>query len=314
MNILNKIISKLLNFFLKKNIDKKVYMIGNSHILNMRKNYGNIQNLEELDYKIFSQNGEDGILDYLLFSIKIEKPRFIEIGVGDYYESNTRFIFERTSCEGLIIDILNNLKKKVEKNTKIWRGNLNILQKKIDTENFLPTLKEHNFLDNVDLFSLDIDSIDYWILEKLPNKFSKIIVAEYNPYFGSELNITVPNDENFNRTDYHYSNLCFGASLKSIVELLSKKGFIFLGTNLFRNNAFFINEDFKNDLSIKIPDSNNLIKFTKAYFRESRDLNNKLTLTSPEKILNRIEDCKVVDLSSKIKELKKISELIKKNN
>ena len=110
------------------------------------------------------------------------------------------------------------------------------------------------------------------------NKFSKIIVAEYNPYFGSEFNITVPNDPDFNRTNYHYSNLCFGASLKSIVKLLSNKGFIFLGTNLFRNNAFFINEDFKDNLSIEIPDPNNLSKFTNAYFRESRDLNNKLTL------------------------------------
>lgn len=310
MNIFNKIIVKFLNFFLRKNFDKKNYMVGNSHILNMRKNYDNIKNLEELDYKIFSQNGEDGILDYLLYKNKIEKPKFIEIGVGDYYESNTRFIFERTSCEGLIIDIIENFKKKVEKNTKVWRGNLSILQKKIDAENFLPTIKEYNFLDNIDLFSLDIDSIDYWILEKLPNKFSKIIVAEYNPYFGSEFNITVPNDPDFNRTNYHYSNLCFGASLKSIVKLLSNKGFIFLGTNLFRNNAFFINEDFKDNLSIEIPDPNNLSKFTNAYFRESRDLNNKLTLISPEKILNKIEDCKVVDLSNKLKEIKKISELI----
>jgi hypothetical protein len=95
-----------------------------------------------------------------------------------------------------------------------------------------------------------------------------------------------------------------------MVKLLSNKGFIFLGTNLFRNNAFFINEDFKDNLSIEIPDPNNLSKFTNAYFRESRDLNNKLTLISPEKILNKIEDCKVVDLSNKLKEIKKISELI----
>ena len=307
-----KLISKTFGLFnLKKKLISNInYNLGLNNLLLISKNYNDITKLEQSECKIFSQNGEDGILDYLLYKNKIEKPKFIEIGVGDYYESNTRFIFERTSCEGLIIDIIENFKKKVEKNTKVWRGNLSILQKKIDAENFLPTIKEYNFLDNIDLFSLDIDSIDYWILEKLPNKFSKIIVAEYNPYFGSEFNITVPNDPDFNRTNYHYSNLCFGASLKSIVKLLSNKGFIFLGTNLFRNNAFFINEDFKDNLSIEIPDPNNLSKFTNAYFRESRDLNNKLTLISPEKILNKIEDCKVVDLSNKLKEIKKISELI----
>ena len=31
--------------------------------------------------------------------------------------------------------------------------------------------------------------------------------------------------------------------------------FIFLSTNLFKNNAFFINDDFKNELSTNIPDS-----------------------------------------------------------
>jgi len=124
------IFKKFLNKIFKRYFDKKNFMIGNSHILNMRKNYKNIKNLESLDYKIFSQNGEDGILDYLLFSLKIEKPKFIEIGVGDYFESNTRFIFERTSCKGLIIDIIENFREKVEKTTKIWRGDLNIVQKK----------------------------------------------------------------------------------------------------------------------------------------------------------------------------------------
>ena len=101
-----RLLKKIQNIIFKRYFDKKIFMTGNSHILNMRKNYCYIQNLEELDYKIFSQNGEDGILDYLLFTLKIEKPKFIEIGVGDYYESNTRFVFEKTSCKGLIIDII----------------------------------------------------------------------------------------------------------------------------------------------------------------------------------------------------------------
>ena len=83
------------NLLFKNFLNKKIYMLGHSHILNMRKNYINIKNLGDTDYKIFSQNGEDGILDYLLHQLNIEKPKFIEIGVGDYSESNTRFIFER---------------------------------------------------------------------------------------------------------------------------------------------------------------------------------------------------------------------------
>ena len=308
--MINKIFIKILNKLFKNYFNKKLLMIGTSHILNMRKNYKNISNLNEVDFKVFSQNGEDGIIDYLLFSLQIEKPKFIEIGVGDYYESNTRFLFERSSGDGLIIDIIDNLQKRVEKNIRLWRGNVKILNRKIDSENILATLKEFNFFDNIDLFSIDVDGIDYWILEKMPKKFCKLIVAEYNPYFGSNLEISVPNDKNFDRSKYHHSNLCFGASLKSIINLLDIKGFAFLGTNLFKNNAFFVNSDFKDNLFLEIPNNNELNSFTNASFRESRDINNKLNFIDPKDILNEIKKCKVVDLSSSENKVKKIEDLL----
>ena len=309
--MINKIFIKILNKFFKNYFDKKLLMLGTSHILNMRKNYKNISNLNEVDFKVFSQNGEDGIIDYLLFSLQIEKAKFIEIGVGDYYESNTRFLFERSSGDGLIIDIIDNFQKRVEKNIRLWRGNLKILNRKIDSENILATLKEFNFFDNIDLFSIDVDGIDYWILEKMPKKFCKLIVAEYNPYFGSNLEISVPNDKNFDRSKYHHSNLCFGASLKSIINLLDRKGFVFLGTNLFKNNAFFVNSDFKDNLFLEIPNNNELNSFTNASFRESRDINNKLNFIDPKDILNEIKKCDVVDLSNNEHKVKKIENLLR---
>ena len=118
-------------------------------------------------------------------------------------------------------------------------GELNIINKTINSENILKILNEYDTLNQLDVFSLDIDGVDYWILEKMPQNFSKIAVLEYNPLFGAELEITVPNIDNFDRTQYHYSNLCFGMSLKAAINLMDKKNFYFVGTNLFRNNAFF---------------------------------------------------------------------------
>ena len=51
------------------------------HILNLRNKYSKIRNINDLDYKIFSQNGEDGIIDYLLHALKIDKPKFVETSV-----------------------------------------------------------------------------------------------------------------------------------------------------------------------------------------------------------------------------------------
>ena len=57
-------------------------------------------------------------------------------------------------------------------------------------------MNQNNLLTDIDLFSLDIDGIDYWILKKLPKNFSKIAIIEYNPLFGKDLEITVPNIDN----------------------------------------------------------------------------------------------------------------------
>ena len=45
-----------------------------------------------------------------MINIKISK--FVEIGVGDYSESNTRYIFEKNCCRGLIVDKNKNLRNK----------------------------------------------------------------------------------------------------------------------------------------------------------------------------------------------------------
>ena len=124
--------------FLRPIIDlsttRNAYMTGSSHVSLMRQNYSKIKDINDLDYKIFSQAGEDGIIDYLLFSLGIKKPRFIEIGVGDYREANTRFVFERTNCQGLIIDVTKDLEQKVKNNTVFWKGDLTVVEKEIDSE------------------------------------------------------------------------------------------------------------------------------------------------------------------------------------
>ena len=180
----------MIRFFLLKFATKFIssiqYSVGLSHITIMRKNYKKIRNINDLEYKVFSQNGEDGIIDYLLYSLNIKKPKFIEIGVGDYRESNTRFVYERSSCKGLIVDVIENLEQKVKGNINFWKGDLKVVEKEIDSENIIETLNENNFNKDIDLFSLDIDGIDYWVLEKLPNEFSKIIVVEYNAIFGDK--------------------------------------------------------------------------------------------------------------------------------
>ena len=102
----------------------------------------------------------------------------------------------------------------------------------------------------------------------------------------------------------------FWCLFKSYNQIISGQKFQFIGTNLFRNNAFFINEDYKDKLYIEIPSDDNLKLHTDAKFRESRDSKNRLNFIDPDKILSEIKDCEVVDLSESGEKLKKIKDLI----
>ena len=105
------------------------FAIGSSHFKLINKNYKDVRNLNQVEYKVFSQNGEDGIIDFLLNRLNIQNPKFLEIGVGDYKESNTRYIFMKNPNKGMIIDNVENLKQKVSKHIKLWKGDLTIIEK-----------------------------------------------------------------------------------------------------------------------------------------------------------------------------------------
>jgi len=238
--IINKISNKFFsNSIFKRNLDDLKLQNGQLFSFFLKTRLETIKNLDELSFKVFSQNNEDAILEYLILSLKINDIKFVEIGTEDYSESNTRFIYEKYNCDGLIIDNTKNLLSKVSKQLHIWKGNLAIEENVVDKKNIKSLLSKHSFDNEIDIFSIDIDGVDYWIIKELPDQISKIFVAEYNPYFGSNLEITVPYLEEFNRSKYHESNLCWGMSLKALINLMLSKGFRFIGSNSLRNNAFF---------------------------------------------------------------------------
>ena len=179
MKILKKIyhpILKKYDSFLEKKLDKINILNSKNFFLNMELNLDSISDLDQVNYKIFSQNGEDGIIQFLIKTLKIKFVKFVEIGTEDYRESNTRYIFETMRCDGLIIDPLKNLENLVKQNvTEFWKNNLTIVNKFATPENINHLLNNNNFQNNIDLFSIDVDGIDYWIIKKLKKKYFKNI-------------------------------------------------------------------------------------------------------------------------------------------
>ena len=312
-NLLARLIANFLKKFnLKKNFTNKlIFNIGLNSLLINKTFYEKAKNINENELKIYSQNGEDGIIDFLLYKLGVNQPNFLEIGVGEYIESNTRFLYERFYQNGLIIDYVKDLKKKVFSNVNKWKGELKVLEELVTSKN-INNLISKNCNFEIDLFSIDIDSVDYWVIKELKPNISKIFIAEYNAIFGDQADVSVPNIENFSREKYHYSCLCYGMSLKALIRIMKEKGFYFIGTNNFKNNAFFINQLFPKDKyfsNLDYVDDNKLDLHTNYLYKESRDKFGKLNYLSGKKRLEEIKECEIIDFQDNNGTLKKIKDL-----
>ena len=201
------------------------------------------------------------------------------------------------------------MEQKVKPHVNLWKGDLRICNAQVNTQNINEILK--NYCDyEIDVFSLDIDSIDYWLIEKLQKNISKIFIAEYNPVFGPNLKVTVPNINGFDRTKYHYSNLCYGMSLRALIDIMKTKNYYFIGTNLQKMNAFFVSNDFKKNKYFDKIKISKLNQNTNSNIRDSRDINYNLNFLSGNKKLKEIENCEVINLENDNQELIKIKDLL----
>ena len=296
--MINYIKKKIGPIFIRnqRKLDQVKIQIAQTFFLNLELNLDKIENLETVNYKVFSQHGEDGIIQYLIKRLNLKEIKFVEIGTEDYSESNTRYIYQTMNCEGLIIDPYKNLKNQIQKHISLSSNKLKIHNDYINKENILEILKKNNFEKNMDLFSIDIDGIDYWIIKELPKKISKIFIAEYNPFFGPKAEVTVPYKKNFNRTNYHYSNLCYGVSLRALINLMKEKQFTFIGSNNKNTNAFFVSNDYIDKIPIKIPNLKNLEIFTNCKIRESKDKDGRFDFKENDQIINEIINTEVLNL------------------
>ena len=243
------------------------------------------KSLNANEFRVFSQWGEDGIIQFLLNYIKIERQIFVEFGVQNYTESNTRFLLSNNNWAGLVIDGSKENINFIKQDPIYWQHNLKAVHAFIDKDNINHLIAENGIKGEIGLLSIDIDGNDYWIWQAIDVVNPAIVIVEYNYRFGKDKAVTIPYDEKFIRNKAHYSMIYYGASLKALCLLAQKKGYVFVGSNSAGNNAFFVRQDLKPDYikEMTVEDGYRI-----AQFRESRNKQGKLlylSLEEEEKIL-----------------------------
>ena len=245
-------------------------------------NYNNKMDLEKFDInlhekKIYSQNGEDGILEFIFSKIGTTNKFSVEFGVGNGFECNTVYLLEKKNWTGLMMDygadqdiqwkgvmkkawsnrnngFSDNIKKYVNFSKKIIKRKersihfkLDIKNERITAENIEDLFQKYNVPENFDLLSIDIDYNDFWVWKAISKFHPRVLVIEFNSSVPPTESTVVPYDPNAQWDGTNY----FGASLLALKNLSLEKNYTLLGCDSNGINAFFCKSDLVKNFKIK---------------------------------------------------------------
>jgi hypothetical protein len=251
--------------------------------------------LADYEFKVFSQWGEDGIIQRLIHEVPLAHRTFIEFGVEDFMESNCRYLLMNDNWQGMVLDGSTRNIETLRASYFFWKHDLQAVAAFITAENIDALLAKAGFESDLGLLSVDVDGVDFWILQAVECVQPRILVVEYNSLFGPERIITVPYEADFQRTRKHHSNLYYGASLGAMTALATVRGYDLVGTNSAGSNAFFVRRDVRPE---SLPALAVEQAFNPCWIREARDAQGRLTYASRGAQLDMIRGLPVFNIAT----------------
>jgi hypothetical protein len=198
--------------------------------------------LEPHGFRSFSQNDEDGILQEIFARIGVSASTFVEFGVEDGLQNNSRLLLYR-GWRGLWMEASADGARTLQHAFAAELASKRLqLRTSFVTRDNINELMASAQLGDLDLLSIDVDGNDYWIWEAVDAR-PRAVVIEYNAKFRPPTTWVMEYNagHRWDRSDYH------GASLQSLVNLGRRKGYRLVGCGLAGVNAFFVREDLCED-------------------------------------------------------------------
>ncbi len=212
--------------------------------------------LRDVGFRVYSDCDEDGILLYLFALTGSPSRRLIDIGAATPQSaSNTANLIIHHGWTGLLIDAdLESVSAAREFYSEQPRTRAYpplVVNEFLNAENINGVLRKHDMTGEVDLLSVDIDGMDYWLWKALDVITPRVVLIEFQDILGWERAVTVPYAPKFRVGDYSVnsnSNDYVGASLPAMVKLGRQKGYRLVGVNSLGFNAFFV----RNDIALEL--------------------------------------------------------------
>ena len=253
-----------------------------------------VNDLSEVEFRVYSQWGEDGIIEWLVSQVVVPNRRFVEFGVEDFREANCRFLLRHRGWKGLVMDGSERNMEALKADPVYWQHDLTARAAFVTAENINGLIADAGFAGPLGLLSIDVDGNDYWIWKAIDLVDAAIVSCEFNAVLGDRHALEIPYDAAFARRAAHASGLYWGASIAALRQLAEQKGYVFVGTNSAGMNAFFVKRDLAGPVRDKLVEA----KAHPSRFRESRDDAGRLTFVGGRARLAAIGDMPVVDVAT----------------
>jgi len=209
----------------------------------MRHSGCQLPDLADVEFRCHSQNGEDGILLYIFSLIGTPTRKSVEICAGHGLECNTANLIINHGWQGLLVD---GSQSNIDSAKAFYGAHPNtglnpptLARAWVTAENVNDIISSHGFAGEVDLFSLDVDGVDYWIWRAIDCMQPRVVVLEFNSVLGPDERLTIPYDPEF-RLDFTKLPYKCGASLAAFAALGREKGYRLVGVQSLGFNAFFV--------------------------------------------------------------------------
>jgi hypothetical protein len=222
---------------------RTLQFIGAEDALHAHPRYGDPLRLHKSGFRVFSQNLEDGMIAEIFRRIGASAQTFVEIGVGDGHENNTRYLL-LAGWRGWWFEGDANHAASIQNrfSAEIESARLKLQVGMLEVGRVGAALKAAAVPDELDLLSLDVDRLTYHVLLELSFLRPRVLVVEYNASFPPPVDWVAP------AAPAHWDgSVCFGASLAAFERLLRERGYVLVGCDLSGTNAFFVRADLAGD-------------------------------------------------------------------
>ena len=202
---------------------------------------------DDIEFRNYSQNGEDGILWYVFSVIGTTNKMCVEICAGAGQQCNTTNLIINHGWTGMLFD---GVEENVSRGRAFFASHPDtfihppqFVHSWITAENIDSLIGSNGFRGEIDLLSLDIDGVDYWIWNAIEVVAPRVVIAEVQTIWGNERSVTVPYSPDFRADFFKGLGIYSGASLPAFVKLAKSKNYRLVGCQRYGFNAIFLRND-----------------------------------------------------------------------